>query len=180
MRQQIKTELSNEVSRFTNTIEDMRKQLKQKKNEIVQDKQLIDKQSQNKTISLKNKHQIELKYNANAYQFRMIDRFQSEVGYLRDQNCSLFENLKGHNNQTSTNFLEPSEPKFFSKSINRNTNNLIISDNTYKKIRQSDISLVLGFILIALQQLLIWDKQSNSIRQERNANNSVFMRVIIV
>ena len=42
--------------------------------------------------------------------------------------------------------MEPSEPKFFPKFINRNTNNLIIiiSDNTYKKIRQSDISYDTG------------------------------------
>ena len=74
----------------------------------------------------------------------MIDQFQSEVGYLRDQNSSLFENLMCHNIQTSTNLLEPSEPKFFPKFINRNTNNLIISDNTYKKILQSDISYDTG------------------------------------
>ena len=85
-----------------------------------------------------------MKDNANAYQCRMIDQFQSEVGYLRDQNSSLLENLKGHNIQNSTIFLEPSEPKFFPKFINRNTNHLIISDSTYKKIRQSDISYDTG------------------------------------
>ena len=40
--------------------------------------------------------------------------------------------------------------------------------------------MTLGFILIPLPPLLIWDKQSNSIRQEQNANHSFFMRVIIV
>ena len=163
----------------------MRKQLKQKKNEIVQEqKQLIDKQAQ--TISEQNhvidqqKQQIELKDNANAYQCRMIDQFQSEVGYLRDKNSSLLENLMGHNIQNSTNFLEPSEPKFFPKFINRNTKHLIISDSTYKKYDNLIFLMILGFILIPLQQLLIWDKQSNSIRQEPNANHSFFMRVIIV
>ena len=70
----------------------------------------------------------------------MIDQFQSEVGYLRDQYSSLLENLMGHNIQNSTNFLEPSEQKFFPKFIKRNTNHPIISDSTYKKIRQSEIS----------------------------------------
>ena len=40
--------------------------------------------------------------------------------------------------------------------------------------------MILGFILNPLQQLLIWDKQSDSIRREQNANHSFFMRVIIV
>ena len=122
---------------------------KQKKNKIVQEqKQLFDKQAQ--TISEQNhviekqKQQIELKDTANAYQCRMIDQFQSEVEYLRHQNSSLLENLMGHNIQSSTNFLEPSEPKFFPKFINRNTNHLKISDSTYKKIRQSDISYDTG------------------------------------
>ena len=53
---------------------------------------------------------------------------------------SLLENLMGHNIQNATNFFEPSEPKFFPKFLNRNTNNLIVSDSTYKKIQQSDIS----------------------------------------
>ena len=74
----------------------------------------------------------------------MIDQFQSEVEYLRHQNSSLLENLMGHNIQNSTNFLDPSEQKFFPKFINRNTNHLKISDNTYKKIRQSDISYDTG------------------------------------
>ena len=119
MPQQTKTELSNELSRLTNTIEDMRKQLKQKNETVQEQKQLIDKQAQ--TISEQNhvidkqKQQIELKDNANAYQCRMIDQFQSEVGYLGDQNSSLLENVMGHNIQNSTNFLEPSEPNFFSK-----------------------------------------------------------------
>ena len=148
MPQQTEAELSNELSRLTNTIEDMRKQFKQK-NEILQEqKQLIDKQAQ--TISEQNhviekeKQQIELKDNANAYQCRMIDQFQLEVEYLRDQNSSQLENLMGHNIQNSTNFFEPSLPKFFPKFINRNTNHLIISDSTYKKIRQSDISYYTG------------------------------------
>ena len=145
MAQQTKTELSNKLPRLTNTIDDMQIQLKQKKNEIKQEqKQLIDKQAQ--TISEQNhvvekqKQHIELKDNANAYQCRMIDHFQSEVGYLRDQYSSLLENLMGHNIQNSTNFLEPSEQKFFPKFIKRNTNHPIISDSTYKKIRQSEIS----------------------------------------
>ena len=50
----------------------------------------------------------------------------------------------GHNIQNSTNFLEPWEPKFLPKFFNRNTNHLIISDSTYKKIRQSDISYDTG------------------------------------
>ena len=50
----------------------------------------------------------------------------------------------GHNIQNSTNFFEPSEPKFFPKFINRNSNHLIISDSTYKKIRQSDFSYDTG------------------------------------
>ena len=51
----------------------------------------------------------------------------------------------GHNIQNSTNFFEPSEPNcFFQNFINRNTNHLIISDSTYKKIRQSDISYDTG------------------------------------
>ena len=137
MAQQTKTELSNKLPRLTNTIDDMRIQLKQK-NEIIQEqKQLIDKQAQ--TISEQNhviekqKPHIELKDNANAYQSRMIDQFQSEVGYLRDRYSSLLENLMGHNIQNSTNFLEPSEQKFFPKFINKNTNHPIISDSTYKK-----------------------------------------------
>ena len=59
----------------------------------------------------KRRQQIELRDNANAYQCRMIDHFQSEFEYLRDQNSSLMENLMGHNIQNSTNFFEPSEPK---------------------------------------------------------------------
>ena len=105
MPQQTKTELSNELSRLTNTINDMQKQLKQN-NEIVQEqKQLIDKQAQ--TISEqyhvieKQKQQIELNDNANAYQCRMIDQFQSEFGHLLDQYSSLLEIVMGHNIQNS-------------------------------------------------------------------------------
>ena len=47
--------------------------------------------------------------------------------------------------------------KFFSKFINRNTNNLIISDSTYKKYDNLIFLMTLGFILILLQQLFIWD-----------------------
>ena len=149
MPQQTKTELSNELSRVTNTIENMRKQLKQKKNEMVQEqKQLIDKQAQ--TISEQNhviekqKQQIELKDNADPYQCRMIDQFQPEVGHLRDQNSSQLDNLMGHIIQNSTNNLKWSEPKFIPNFINRNTNHLNISDSTYKKIQQSDISYDIG------------------------------------
>ena len=39
--------------------------------------------------------------------------------------------------------------------------------------------MILGFILIPLQQLMIWDKQSNSIRQKQNANQSFFVPVTI-
>ena len=91
----------------------------------------------------KQKQQIELKDDANAYQCRMNDQFQSEVGYSGDQNSSLLENILGHNIQNSKKFLEPSEPKFFPKFINRNTNHFIIL-GTYKKIQQSDISYDTG------------------------------------
>ena len=39
--------------------------------------------------------------------------------------------------------------------------------------------MILGFILIPLQQLLIWDKQSNSILQKQNAYHSFFLPVTI-
>ena len=96
----------------------MRKQLKQKKEIVQEQKQLIDKpvkmiSEQNHVIE-KQKQQIELNDNADAYQCRMIDQFQSEVGYLRDQNSSLLEILMDHNIQI---FCEPSEPKFFFSEI---------------------------------------------------------------
>ena len=109
----------------------------------------------------------------------MIDQFQSEVGYLRDQNSSYLENLMGHNIQNSTNFFEQSEPMFFPKFINRDTNHLIFSDSIYKKYGNLTFFMILGLILIPLQQLLIWDKESNSIRQEQNANHSFFVPIII-
>ena len=52
----------------------------------------------------------------------------------------------GHNIQNSSDFFDPSEPKFFPKSINRNTNHPIISESTYKKIWQSDIYYDTGFL----------------------------------
>ena len=109
MPQQTKTELSNELSRLTNTIEDLRKQLKQK-NEIVQEqKQLIDKQAQ--TISEQNhvidkqKQQIELKDNDISYDTgihsypsaTIIDLGQTVEQYSSGAKCQSLIFHAGHN-----------------------------------------------------------------------------------
>ena len=107
--------MSTELSRLTTTIEEMRKQLKQKNNTKTEtiNRQTISNNLRQKHVTENQKQQRDMKYNANAYQCRMIDQFQMDVGYLRDQKRSLLENLGGHNIKDSANFLSRWNQSFF-------------------------------------------------------------------
>ena len=118
--------------------------------------------------------------NANACQCRIIDQFQSEVGNLRGQNSSLFEKLMGHITQNSTYFLGRRNQNFFLNFLIATLT--IVYFQTAYTIEYGNLIflMILGFILIPLQPLLIWDKQSSSDRQEQNVNHSSFMPATIV
>ena len=84
--------------------------------------------------------QYELQKQTVTFQKETINRLEKDVEYFKEQTSKVIENLLEKQDNSRLVNIETPDKKYYPKVITRFAKQLLISDSTYRKINQQDIS----------------------------------------